>query len=275
MSDSAPQPATTGTTGRGPHASMRGPLGVGLAVSAALHVLAVVFYAFLGTVDPSELAFRVPLAEGPELAGTQLLLIDEVEDDEEDFVSPDVDEVDPIEAPVPEVGPDRGVVPGVPGAETEFPRIRTAGEVLTPDVADSVLLRGVDPALAGMTEQEELEARIRWAIEEYGDAEEAARRAAEDALDWTHTDEDGGRWGVSPGKLHLGSLTLPLPIGFGRTRGVDAAADEQDDRLSELDAQAARGRVWENWQRRAQVIRERVDRERAERATAADTTRSR
>ena len=79
----------------------------------------------------------------------------------------------------------------------------------------------------------------------------------------------------SPGQLHLGSLTLPLPIGFGRTRGVDAAQDEQDDRLGELSDQAARGRVWENWQRRAAVIRERVDRERAERAAAGDTTRSR
>ena len=221
---------------------------------------------------PPELSVAPAADAGPELAGTQIVRIAEVPVEFEALpVEPEEEE--PIEAPTAELEVARPVTPGIP--EPDRDPVVTAGEVLRPDVADSVMLRGVDPELARMTEQEELEARVRWAIEEFGEAEAAERRAREEALDWTHTDENGGRWGISPGKIHLGSLTLPLPIGFGRTRGVDAAADERDSRMGELMDQAARGRVWESWERRGAAIRERVDKERAERAAAGDTTRSR
>ena len=48
-------------------------------------------------------------------------------------------------------------------------------------------------------------------LEVLNDSAAAAAEAAAEATDWTYTDEEGRRWGISPGKLHLGDLTLPLP----------------------------------------------------------------
>lgn len=259
----------TGRERRGP----RTPLALGLTASGVLHVLAILLYAFLGVPSPQEFALPAPAEAGPDVAGTEIVRIVEVEAEiqasTEERAEPEPDEPETRPQPVPE----RGVVPGVPSEEAEGPRVVSAGEALRPDPADSVLLRGVDPELARMTREEELDARIRWAIEEFADAEEAERRARAEALDWTYTDDEGNKWGVSPGTLHLGSLKLPLPQSlFGRTPGADPYADEMDARLGEIDAQAARGRVWETWERRAAAIRERKDRERA---AAGDTTRSR
>ena len=36
------------------------------------------------------------------------------------------------------------------------------------------------------------------------------------AVDWT-VERDGKRWGLSPFGIHLGSLTIPVPIGFAPT----------------------------------------------------------
>ncbi len=265
------------------HASLRGrrgsrsPFTIGLAASAVVHGLAILLYSFLGVPSPQEFALQAPEEAGPDVAGTEIVRIVEVAAESEAASREPEEEEDPVEPePVPEPEPDRGVVPGVRPEQPPGPRVITAGEVLRPDPADSVLLRAVDPELAAMTRQEELDARIRWAIEEFGDAEAAARRARAEALDWTYTDDDGQKWGVSPGTLHLGSVKLPLPSSlFGRTQGADAYADEMDARMGEIDAQAARGRVWETWERRGAAIRERKDRERAERAAAGDTTRSR
>ena len=252
---------------------MRSPLTIGLGISAALHIVAVLFYAFLGAPAPGEFWMSTDVQAGPEVQGTRIVQIVETEGlpdvSVEEIEQPELEEPDPVEE-------DRGGAPGAVDGVEAPPRVVTAAEVLRPDPGDSVMLRGVDPELARMTPHQEMEARVRWAISDFAAAQEAELRAREEALDWTHTDEDGNKWGVSPGKLHLGSLTLPLPpVLFGRAQGVDPAADEALSRSGELADQAARGRVWESWERRAQVIRERRDRERAERAAAGDTTRLR
>jgi hypothetical protein len=79
---------------------------------------------------------------------------------------------------------------------------------------------------------------------------------------------------VSPGKLHLGSLTLPLPFGFGGTtwqrERAARRAWEDADILNSLSSQAARA----SWEERARAIRERKDRQRGEAEQRPDTTRS-
>ncbi|MGH7458579.1 MAG: hypothetical protein ACREKN_05745, partial [Longimicrobiaceae bacterium] len=68
-----------------------------------------------------------------------------------------------------------------------------------------------------------LEARLGAYNDSIAGAAERSRRAT----DWTVTDSEGRRWGVSPGKIHLGGVTLPLPVGFG---GSPERADEWQER---------------------------------------------
>jgi hypothetical protein len=67
----------------------------------------------------------------------------------------------------------------------------------------------------------------------HGEAERSRR-----ATDWTVTDKSGKKWGASPGKLHLGDVTLPLP-------GVQGNRDHEE-------AAAERNRRWEEIQRQEQ-----------------------
>jgi hypothetical protein len=101
-------------------------------------------------------------------------------------------------------------------------------------------------------------------------AAEAERAAG--ATDWTYTDDEGNRWGISPGKIHLGSVTLPLPFSFAGNTGT---YEERQDR-EYIDAELARGAaaaaVWATIRERAEAIRERRDREREE-ARTRDITR--
>jgi len=211
------------------------------------------------------------------LSGTRLVAIDEVPESEiDDPDAPErIEEPDEPQAPSLEGDPLRDGEPG-PGLVAPGRTGRSAAEILRPQAGDSLIWRGVDPALVELTDHEVAELRMRWSITEWNEAMAAERVAAEEALDWTHTDADGNKWGVSPGKLHLGGLTLPLPVNFGPPPG---RSDEIDRRVQEYQAaerQAGRARVWETWEQRAKEIRARKDREREQaRAQRPDTTRHR
>lgn len=271
--ESAPDRDGTRSRASGPRATdrWRSPLGVGLAVSAGVHLLAILLYSFSGAPDPSGVTVAPPNASESAAAGTRIVNIVAVAGDVVEPSDPIIEPEDeaPVDAPavIEDPGPERGQ------ADETTERFRTAGEVLRPHAEDSVLLREVDPELARLTDSEQAQLRMNWMVNEWNELQDSERRAAEEALDWTYTDEEGNRWGVSPGKLHLGGLTLPLP-GLGVTQGVDPAADRMRRDLAEIEDQAARGQVWENWQRRAAEIRKRKDRERAERlgGQRVDTT---
>jgi hypothetical protein len=97
-------------------------------------------------------------------------------------------------------------------------------------------------------------------------------RAAEDRFtDWTYEDSNGGRWGVSEGKLHLGDLTLPLPLAFGTPVGKRDEVNRRLWQIEELSRQSQQYLIQQNWRERSAAIRARRDRER----NRADTTRSR
>lgn len=120
-----------------------------------------------------------------------------------------------------------------------------------------------------LTPIERVESRIASSLQEYNDsvAGEAARRAR--ATDWTVADADGGRWGVSPGKLHLGEITLPLPVHFSPTE--EYATRIRD--FNEMRIQAAMVEGREVFDDRVRAIRERMDAERRARM-AGDTLRA-
>ena len=82
-------------------------------------------------------------------------------------------------------------------------------------------------------------------------------------MDWTRTDEDGKRWGVSPGKIHLGDVTIPFPYSFS---APPANRDQVGRRVwewDEIESGAVAGAVRANWKDRAAAIRARKEAERA------------
>jgi hypothetical protein len=89
---------------------------------------------------------------------------------------------------------------------------RTGGSPLRPGIRDPRLFptpRPV-PAKPEQTPHEEYMGRLGSTLGEYHDSVAAERERARNAADWTRTGEDGSRWGISPGKIHLGGVTIPL-----------------------------------------------------------------
>lgn len=185
------------------------------------------------------------------------------------------------ESPVPEaaaqsadsrpVRPPDQVTPAAPAApdperrrepETEVvdrAHTRTAAERLAPRVVDPRLWRPMlvlppEPTLRDVQD------RIGAAMNMWSDSALAEAERAVRARDWTVEDADGGRWGISPGGLHLGSITLPLPIYFP----VDMEQEARNRYWQELELQLDRAAFLENFDARVKAIRERRERERAE-----------
>jgi hypothetical protein len=84
--------------------------------------------------------------------------------------------------------------------------------------------------LTRLTEQEQLRLLLAMRIEAMADSAATLEEAARRATDWTYTDSEGKRWGVSPGMVHLGDITIPMPFGFSAPPGS---------------REAISGRIWE------------------------------
>ena len=116
------------------------------------------------------------------------------------------------------------------------------------------------------------ELQLAGRLEEWADSVAIAVAAEYALTDWTRTDDQGRRWGISPGQLHLGSLTLPLPFYFsGNSIQREQAARrawETQDILNGTNAQAVRA----SWRERAEAIRRRQNRDRDENSIVSDTT---
>jgi hypothetical protein len=137
--------------------------------------------------------------------------------------------------------------------------------------------------VAEPTPQEIVQRRIAAQLGEYNDSVAAEAAAAERAMDWTVKDADGGRWGVSPGAIHLGSITIP--IGDSHFAVAPGRREEFAGRVrtwNELQDQAVREEAKSEFKDRVKAIEERMNRERAARVGTTpppppaprDTTRS-
>jgi hypothetical protein len=145
----------------------------------------------------------------------------------------------------------------------------TAAERIRPKAEDLRYWAPVAPERTELTREEFMRLQLIAELEALNDSAAIAEELARRATDWTYTDEEGKQWGVSPGKIHLGDLTLPLPFGFG-TSAYDR--ERAEDRLwawDEIEQSAARGAVIQTWRERDKAIRERLNAERK-----ADTTRT-
>lgn len=231
-------------------------LWVGLLVSLALHLVVLGIAGGWLELDRSPPTPSEPvIAEPPQ--GMRVVQLAEPTEREPDV--PDLPEPEEEPEPTPE-----GAAPVVEAeASRAEPDTLTAADRLAPRVVDPRLWQPMvliprDPTI------EDVEARVGAAVEMLSDSALAAAEAAIRARDWTVEDASGGRWGISPGKLHLGELTLPLPIWFA----VDPEADAASRRWWELDRQADRARILDSFEDRVRAIRERRDREREERRNA-------
>jgi hypothetical protein len=181
-----------------------------------------------------------------------------------------------VEGPVPEPVRQPEVQPEETPAEAEVeaaPYV-SAAERLRPHVGDWRLwvippsLRSNDLTPAERTAL--VRARLYAILGAYDDSIAAELAREMESLDWT-IGEEGEEWGISPGKLHLGGITLPLPLYFGLDPAEARRREGSVDEWNAIQGQAGQGALDDLFEQRVRAIRERKARERAEEAAKKDT----
>jgi hypothetical protein len=246
---------------------------IGFAISAAVHVIALLLYPTItvrfGEMDPTIDPSATSVPQGMEIVNLQEFEADELDappEPEAELNPPPVAVTVPLIASPGEDRPPAGPLPP-PGSGI------TAADRLRPATYEETLWIALVPEAATLSEQEILQGLISGQLEAFNDSMAIRAASAARGTDWTYTDEEGNRWGISPGKLHLGKFTIPLPFSFGTSAG---ASDDLQDALW-MDREIARAagllEADATIRERAAAIRARVDEARARRA-AADSTRS-
>ena len=241
------------------HRANRRPWLVGLLVSALGHVLLVVIYPFFSARRP-ELGDVPVLPPAPAAEGMEVVRIVEVVDAEVGDPN-DPTEIEDPEAPVvtPEA-PSLDVMPRV-----RFPGpLRSAAERLRIGEGDPRLWEPVDPALAAPSPQQLLELRLLALVEEANDSALAEAQRLAQTMDWTHTDDEGRKWGVSPGKIHLGDVEIPIPYGFGPPPDYNGDQADWAFRMTDIERAAGTLAARQSWKERLEVMRRRREERRAE-----------
>jgi hypothetical protein len=248
----------------------RRALVLGIGASAGLHLILILLYSVVITqwgLRETVLAVDSPLRGWSDMRVVQLIELAPLDFTAEAPVDPAT-----LTAEAELELTDEG--PPIPD-EVELnppPGRRRASEVLRIRSSDARLWREAMPELFELTDAERMQLSLAGRLEEWTDSV-AGVVAAELALtDWTTIDDQGRRWGISPGKLHLGDLTLPLPFyfsgnGWQRDQASRRAWVDQDI-LSGANVQALRS----SWRERAEAIRRRRDRDRVPDPPAPDTT---
>jgi hypothetical protein len=242
-----------------------------MAISAVFHLVVLSLYPGLFSGIPqigmSFGGYTQP--ESPQ--GTELVNIVELPADQEpDFQRPpEISEPEIPDLPVQGIPTGFDAPPGLepPAAGPVGP---TAAERLRPRAQDLRYWAPVSPERTELTREQVMRLQLVARLEALNDSLSRAEKRAADAMDWTYTDEEGKQWGVSPGKIHLGDLTIPMPFGFGTSAGQRERAEDRLWAWDEIEAAAARGAVSNSWKDRDKAIRERMDAQRR-----ADTIRTR
>lgn len=229
----------------------------GLIVSGLAHLLLFVLYPFFTAPFPRQGFVPLPPSV-PEPDGIQVVQIVET-------VTPETGEpADPIEI--------ESVVDPVESVETpdfdevvdvELQRYRSAAERLRPGQGDPRLWQPIDPSVAEPSPEHLLETLLALAIRASNDSLAAALEEARAATDWTRTDSDGKKWGVSPGKIHLGDITIPLPFGFGPPPDYSGDRAEMAFRMADIERAASTAIVRRTWKERREAMKKRREELRA------------
>lgn len=248
---------------------------VAFSISALLHVAFLFFYGIATN------RFSIPavgFTQSPEreitLQGTEVIRIREVPEEQEDrprsptdprLILP-VSPLPPVEARAPAVSQGREDEPRE--LEEEITVITNADRLRPPEEGDPRIWRFVDPSRGELSDAEKYQIVLWWRLASWYDSLGAATEAERRSLDWTFTDDEGRKWGVAPGKLYLGNITLPLPELFSTPASQYMEVQERIREWEDIERGAQTQAVWKSWREQAEEIRARMDRERA------DTTRS-
>lgn len=260
----------------------------GLGISVVLHALAIGLYPLLvDRADPDTRAVpeRAPDDVMPGLEVLVMLGYTEAEEEAPDAVEAppelpdDPDPEEPEPAPEPDAAPDADPSPDadLPRLPTdllpvlpEIPEVTglqdevelTAGERLRPRPGDPRLWAWLDPEVGQLTDEERAELLLEGLIATWNDSVAVAAALSDRQTDWTYTDSDGRRWGLSPGRLHLGDFSIPLPVQFDVPRFHRESFARRQWEIEDILRQATTAEIRETWSERAREIRERMDEQR-------------
>ena len=241
-----------------------------VAVSVGVHVIAILLYpAVSRTLRPDVVSFPTTTDRGPAQGAVviRLIEIDQTLDPER---PEDPEEIEEIVAS--EAESEAPTLEAIPLGELVPPGL-SAAERLRPNLTDARLWAEPPPEFFDLTLEQREELLLSSRIVEWYDSVALVRAAEERLTDWTFRDSNGGRWGISDGQIHLGGITLPLPLNFGAPVGKRDENARRIFEFEEITRQSQRYLIEQSWKERAAAIRARRDKERA--AERPDTTRSR
>ncbi len=235
-----------------------------------LHVIFLALYPLLMDRLPSDP--DITPDDEPELVerGMEVIAFQELMDEPEPEEEPEEVPEDPV-VPTPVAPPpddpaddpvdDPVAADPVEVAPDEEDR-RHIAERLQPQTPDARLWAPLDADYMDLTEEERAQLFLYGMMQDWNDSVAVAAAMAERARDWTVTDSEGRRWGVSPGQLHLGDRTIPLPFNFEAPPAPGSVAAHRQWVYEDLMRGQALQSIRETWAERAQEIRRRMDEER-------------
>lgn len=176
-------------------------------------------------------------------------------------------------------GPVTGIPEAVPGPETLEPS-DDGGAGGGGTLAERLRPRTIDPRLSGSatytlppdaTPAAAVRARIASSLSVYNDSVAAEAEARRKALDWTIKTKDGKQWGIGPdGKIHLGDITIPVPVAFSTPPGKRDEVNARNRDFAEIERQANSEIGRQSFNQRVKAIRARKEKEREEKKKAPE-----
>lgn len=258
--------------------SYRRAMLAGIAVSAVAHLL--LLFVLSREVQLPRMSYR---ARPPSPAAAEGLRLVRVEPPDRRSVAAPPEAPPPRETPAPEEPQEdteeerTGEPTPVPSEEegTEEEGLTNA-ERLTPREGDSRVWKEFwDEDLRNryLGGSARADSAIRAILGEYVDSLKLAREAYRNARDWT-VGEGDERWGVSSEGLHLGDITIPLPVGqlFQPTGPRRRQLERELRELREIQRQERLGDVQETREERIEEMRKRSREEAEKRTSDPDST---
>jgi len=246
------------------HASRR-VLQVAFGISALLHLIAIALYPVLFEgLRPEGVTFPVTSSSDP-LSGLEVIRLVEIDEAEEALEV----QADRQDGPPPvRVTPGPGQLFDPSALDTpirpEFaPPPPTAAERLRPRLTDARIWAPLDRTLGELTPARREQLLASGRLQEWYDSVLVAEDQLRRLTDWTFTDGDGKRWGVSDGRMYLGDFSLPLPFDFGVAPGNREEVNQRMYQFEEITRQGRQMEIRDTWRQRSEAIRARRDRERA------------
>ncbi|MDX1566936.1 MAG: hypothetical protein R3223_03985 [Longimicrobiales bacterium] len=238
-----------------------------LVLSALLHLLVVLLLPTFQVETPGPASEADDDGE-PRDRGVEIVELTEVPGDDPGPLirpAPPEDPEEPAEEEVEEEAPEEAPVePTEDGDAGEGPTV--AERLRTPTTGDARLWRPVDPDLTELTPDERALIGIYIRLQAMSDSVVAAEERERQAREWVFTDDEGRRWGISPGTIYFGEDSIQVPLldrfQLSGPPTVEEAARQWE--LNDIRRAADVARVRDAWDERRDAIRERVDAEREE-----------